>query len=156
MTNKSYNFLPDKEYARELIRPWKFVTFCIAMSWLLYGALFYYIADWDVGITLIMGGLTYLMALWSMYIFLSAIRYRPKYWIFHILAALIVGLFVVDWVYMAYHTLMGNKTFRYANFITSAPIYLMAGAVWLYRGSLRELWGNLKKVVLTRESSSNQ
>lgn len=146
MTSNSHTFLPDKAYVQELIRPWKLVTFCIAMSWLLYGALFYNIADWDVGVTLLMGGLTYLMAPWSVYIILSAIRYRPKYWIFHVIVALIASLFVVDWVYMGYHTLVGNQTFRDANFFASAPLYFMGGTVWLYRGSVKEFFQNVKKL----------
>ena len=146
MTSKPYKFLPDKAYARELLRPWKIVTFCIAMSWLLYGAVFYDIADWDVGITLLMGGLTYLMAPWSVYILFSAVRYRPKYWIFHVAAAVLAGLFVVDFVYMGYHTLVGNQTFRDANFYASAPLYLMAGAVWLYRGSVKDFFQNFRNL----------
>jgi len=62
MTNNNYSFQPDEAYFRELIRPWKLVTFCIAMSWLLYGAIFYDIKDWDISVTLLMGGLAYLMA----------------------------------------------------------------------------------------------
>lgn len=80
MTQNTYSFLPDNAYARELIRPWKLITFCIAMSWLLYGAIFYEIKDWDIGVTLLMGVLTYLMAPWSVYVIISAIRYRPKLW----------------------------------------------------------------------------
>jgi len=144
MTNNNYSFQPDEAYFRELIRPWKLVTFCIAMSWLLYGAIFYDIKDWDIGVTLLMGGLTYLMAPWSVYIILSAIRYRNNYWYLQIIAALVAGLFVVDWVYMAYHTLVGNHTYRDANFYASAPLYFMAGAVWLYRGSLKEFLENVK------------
>lgn len=146
MKNIRYAFLPDKAYALELLRPWKILSFCIAMSWLLYGALFYNIADWDVGVTLLMGGLTYLMAPWSVYVLLSAIRYRPKYWIFHITAALIAGLFVVDLVYMGYHALAGNQTFRDANFYASAPLYFMGGAVWLYRGSVKDFVHNVKNL----------
>ena len=146
MKKNTYSFRPDKAYARELIRPWKLITFCIAMSWLLYGAIFYEIGDWDIGITLIMGGLTYLMAPWSVYVILYAIRYRPKLWYLQIIAALIAWLFVVDWIYMAYHTLVGNQTYRDANFYTSTPIYFMAGIVWLYRGSVKELIENLKKL----------
>jgi hypothetical protein len=117
------------------------------MSWLFYGALNYGIGDWDVGVTILMGVLTYLMAPWSVYIILSAIRYRPRYWYLHIIAALIAGLFVVDWVYMLYHTIVGNQTYRAANFYASAPLYFIAGSVWLYRGSLKELITNIKKLI---------
>ena len=112
----------------------------------MFGALNYGIRDWDVGVTLIMGGLTYLMAPWSVYIILSAIRYRPRLWYLHIVAALIAGLFVVDWVYMAYHTLVGNQTYRDANFYASMPLYFLAGTVWLYRGSLKEVIANVKRL----------
>jgi hypothetical protein len=144
--NKMYSFYPDKTYIRELIRPWKLATFSFAMALLFYGALTYNISDWDVGITIIMGCLTYLMAPWSVYIILSALRYRPKFWYFHIISAVIVGLFVVDWVYMLYHTLMANQTLREANFYASTPLYYMAGAFWLYRGSLKEFLKNLKNI----------
>ncbi len=144
--NSYYSFYPDKAYFRELIRPWKLATFSIAMALLFYGALNYHISDWDVGITIIMGCLTYLMAPWSVYIILSALRYRPKLWYVHIVCALLVGLFVVDWVYMLYHNLMGNQTLRDANFYASTPLYYMAGAFWLYRGSVKEFIGNFKKI----------
>lgn len=146
MTNHYYSFYPDKAYFLEMARPWKLFTFCVAMSWLLFGALNYGIGDWDVGVTLLMGGFTYLMAPWSVYIILSAIRYRPRLWYLHIVAALVAGLFVVDWVYMVYHTLVGNQTYRDANFYASMPLYFLAGTVWLYRGSLKELMANVKRL----------
>ena len=142
-----YSMLPNKAYARELVRPWKLITFCIAMSCLLYGALFFDVADWDVGITLLMGGLTYLTAPWSVHIILSSIRYRPKNWLLHITAALLLGLCVVDWAYMLYHEWAGNQTFRKANLYASSPLYLMAGVVWLYQGSTKDIFENLKKLV---------
>lgn len=144
--NQYYSFFPDKKYYLELIRPWKLFSFCVAMSFLLYGAVNYEIRDWDVGITILMCVLTYLMAPWSVYIILSAIRYRTRYWVFHIIAALIAGLFVVDWVYMLYHTIVGNQTYREANFYASTPLYFMAGAFWLYRGTLKEFIANVKKL----------
>lgn len=134
-------------FARELVRPWKLFTFGISMSWLLYGALFYNVQDWDVGVTLLMGILTYLLAPWSVYIIYSAIKYRPKHWYFHIMTALVAWLFVVDWIYMLYHTIMGNQTLREANFYTSTPLYFMAGIVWFYRGSLKDLLNNIRRLV---------
>lgn len=93
-----------------------------------------------------MGVLTYMMAPWSVYIILSAIRYRPKFWYLHVSAALLAGLFVVDPVYMLYHTIMENQTLREANFFASTPLYFLAGSVWLYRGSLKELVENIKNL----------
>ena len=144
--NQTYSFIPDKAYFQELLRPWKLISFSVAMSWLIYGALNYNIMDWDVGVTLIMGVCTYLMAPWSVYVIFSSIRYRQKYWYMQIAAALLAALFVVDWVYMIYHTLAGNQTLREANFYASMPLYFLAGSAWLYRGTLSELWLNFKKV----------
>ncbi len=144
--NQDYSFYPDADYCKELARPWKFISFCIAMSWLLYGALNYDIMDWDVGVTIIMGVLTYLMAPWSVYIILSAIRFRPKFWYVQVISALIAALFVVDWVYMAYHTIVGNQTLREANFYASMPLYFLAGTFWVYRGSLNDFIENIKKL----------
>jgi hypothetical protein len=149
-----YCFLPDKAYLRELYRPWKLLSFIIAMGLLLYGALNFDIADWDIGVTLIMGGLTYLMAPWSVHIILSAIRYRPHLWYLQIIAALAAGLFVVDWVYMLYHSLMENQTYRDANFNASAPLFFLAGTVGLFRGSLVELIANIW--VITRPGTREQ
>lgn len=53
-------FLPDRADLAELARSWKLSSFAIGMAWLLFGALTYGISDWDVGISLLMGGLTYL------------------------------------------------------------------------------------------------
>ncbi len=116
------------------------------MSWLLYGALFYEVQDWDVGVTLMMGGLTYLLAPWSVYIIFYAIRYRQKNWYLHIIAALVAWLLVVDWSYMLYHTIMKNQTFREDNFYASTPLYFMAGIIWSYRGSLKDMLRNIKEL----------
>lgn len=145
MTNH-FPFLPDNAYAQELVRPWKLLSFGMAMGWLLYGALNYHIGDWDVGVTLIMGGLTYLTAPWSVSVICIAIRYRPPYWVLWILSGCIAWLFVVDWVYLLYHALMENPTYRADNFYASSPLYFMAGVVWLYRGSLFEMASNLKRL----------
>ena len=144
MTDKTFSFWPDAAYAKELIRPWKLVTFVIAEAILLYGAMTMGIKDWDVGVTLLMGSLTYLLAPWSVYIIHHAVRYRPQLWYLHIMAALLVGLFVIDWAYMGYHTLVGNVTYREYNFYASTPIFFMAGVFWLYRGSLAEFIVNIK------------
>lgn len=142
-----YKFLPDKEYFLELRRPWKLVTFAIGMSWLLYGALAYNISDWDIGISLIMGGLTYVCAPWSLYIILNAIRYRPRGWQFHLIAAFLPAIFAVDWSYWLYHSAMGNTMIRWENFKVSSALYFICGSIWYYRGSLRDLVAEIKRNV---------
>ncbi len=142
----SGGLLPDRTYVRELARPWKLLSFAIGMGWLLFGALNYGISDWDVGISLIMGGLTYLSAPWSVGTILTAVRHRSRNWILKIAMALFVAWVVVDGVYVLYHTVIGNQMFRIENFYASSALYFLGGAIWLYRGSLRELLANVRGV----------
>jgi len=135
--------LPARKYLAELVRPWKFFSFAVGIAWLIYGASNYGISDWDVGISLIMGGLTYLCAPWSVRVTLHCVRYRPHYSGLWIAAAIFVAWIVVDGVYVLYHTAMGNQMYRLENFYASAALYFLAGTIWLYSGSLRELLRNI-------------
>lgn len=116
------------------------------MSWLLYGAVVYGIADWDIGVTLIMGSLTYLCAPWSLRVVLLSVRNRPPYWLAWVVAAFAIAWLVVDGVYVLYHTTVGNQMFREDNFRVSFPLYFLAGACWLYRGTVQELLSHAQAV----------
>jgi hypothetical protein len=120
------------ETMKELIRPWKLFTLAVGMTWLLWGALTLNIPDWDVGVSVLMGGLAYLTAPWSVRVLLLR-RYRwwplAAYWYW----------MTVDGSYMAYHGLAGNETFRLANFIASTTLYWLCGFIWLHRGPLKTL-----------------
>jgi len=139
--------LPIQQCLAELVRPWKLLSFGVGMAWLLYGARSYGISDWDVGISLIMGGLTYLCAPWSVRVTLHCLRYRPRFWGLWIAAALFVAWIVVDGVYVLYHTVMGNPMLRVENFYASSALYFLAGAIWLYSGSLRDFLSNVRALV---------
>lgn len=117
------------------------------MAWLLYGALVYDISDWDIGISLIMGGLTYVCAPWSLYIIFNATRYRPRRWPLQLVAAFLPAIFAVDWSYLLYHSVMGNRMLRWENFKVSSALYFICGSIWYYRGSIRDLMAEI-----TRES----
>lgn len=136
-----------QRYVAELARPWKLLSFGVGMAWLLYGARNYGISDWDVGISLIMGGLTYLCAPWSVRVIMHCLRYRPRLWGPWIAVALFVAWIVVDGVYVLYHTALGNQMFRLENFYASSALYFLAGAIWLYSGSLRELLANVRALI---------
>ncbi len=139
--------LPIQQYLAELVRPWKLLSFGVGMAWLLYGARNYGISDWDVGISLIMGGFTYLCAPWSVRVTLHCLRHRPRFWGLWIAAALFVAWIVVDGVYVLYHTTMGNQMLRLENFYASSALYFLAGAIWLYSGSLRDFLSNVRALV---------
>ena len=140
----SASLLPDRAYLAELARPWKLLSFAVGMGWLLFGALNYGISDWDIGVSLLMGGMTYLIAPWSVGTILAAVRYRPRGWVLWIAMAFLVAWVVVDGVYVLYHTIMGNEMFRIENFYASSALYLLAGSIWLYRGSLRDFLANVR------------
>ncbi|OGP33558.1 MAG: hypothetical protein A2X93_02570 [Deltaproteobacteria bacterium GWC2_56_8] len=138
------DLLPDRRYIAELARPWKLLSFAAGMAWLLFGALNYGISDWDAGISLLMGGLTYLCAPWSVRVILHCIRRRPRYWPLWIGSAIAVALFTIDGVYVLYHTIAGNQMLRRENFYASSALYFLAGTIWLYRGSLRDFIADLR------------
>lgn len=140
----SKSLLPDRAGFGELLRPWKLFTFSVAMVLLLYGAVEFRIPDWDVGITIVMGPLTYLCAPWSVRVILTCVRERQRLWLLWILAAMLVALAVVDWVYVVYHSLVGNPMYRWWNLRASSATYFLAGTFWLYRGTMHELLDNLR------------
>lgn len=129
---KTMVFFDDK---REYLRPWKLATFLCALVLLSLGSIYAPAPDWDIPITFIMGTATYLTAPWSMR---SLLERRWRHWP----AMLFATWFSVDGCYTAYWYFkdpMVLAFMRDANFTASLPIYGMAGAFWLYRGSLREL-----------------
>jgi hypothetical protein len=115
------------------------------MLWLIYGALCYGISDWDVGISIVMGGLTYIFAPWSVITIYNLLRLRPPAWPLRIIAALIPAMFAVDWVYWLYHSAVGNKMLRWENFKVSMALYFICGLLWCYCGSLRDFVTELGK-----------
>ncbi len=146
---KPFPFLPDKAYFLELRRPWKLATFFAGMLWLFYGAVYYDVSDWDIGVSIIMGGLTYLFAPWSVTTLYQSLRLRPSRWPLRAIAAFIPALLAVDWSYWLYHTAVGNKMLRWENFYVSMALYFLCGILWCYRGSagqlVREVFGHKSK-----------
>lgn len=139
--------LPTKADLAELTRPWKLISFAVGMCWLLVGALNYHVADWDVGVSPLMGGLTYLCAPWSVGMIFAAVQEREPGWLLRVLAALVMAWFVVDGSYVLYHTLIGNRTFRLENFYASSTLYFLAGVIWVYRGTLRALLDDVRRAI---------
>jgi hypothetical protein len=130
---------PDRAYFRELLRPWKLGTLALGMAWLIHGAVSHGICDWDVGVSLVMGGLTYLLAPWSVTTISASCRFRPPGWPVRIAAAFVPSMLAVDWSYWLYHSAMGNRMLRWENFKVSMALYFLCGILWCYRGSAREL-----------------
>lgn len=132
----------------ELRRPWKLASLAVGLTWLIYGARHYQLADWDVGVSLLMGLLTYLFAPWSVRVILLCLRDFSRDSLFWIAASLAVAWFVVDGVYVAYHGVVGNMMFRMENFLASSALYFLAGSIWLYKGSVRDFSRNIHSFFL--------
>jgi len=141
----------DEIYLHELIRPWKLCTFAVGMAWLIYGALTYHFGDWDVGVSVLMGGLTYLCAPWTVRTIMVCLRDRPRYWVLWFVAALALAWVVIDGSYVAYQTAMHHPMLRAENFHASAALYFLCGIAWLYRGSLREFADGLRQMWANRK-----
>jgi hypothetical protein len=95
--------------------------------------------DWDIPISFIMASLAYLTAPWSLRVVLRR-RWNQ------LPAALFTTWFTVDGCYALYWHFMDPRVLalmRAYNFPASLALYGLCGVLWLYRGSLRELVGDL-------------
>lgn len=121
--------------AREWRRPWKLASLACGIGLLVAGSRLTPAPDWDIPISLIMAGLTYLTAPWSLRAFLDR---RWKLWPL----ALFFVWFSVDgcyWVYWHFRDRQALEWMRSANFPASLALYGICAVLWLYRGSLSEL-----------------
>ncbi len=132
-----------KLFWAEMLRPWKLVTWAIGMSWLAHGALTLHIPDWDIGISIVMGMLTYVLAPWVISMLIEAVR-QPERALLLLSIACLVTWLVMDGSYVMYHTIQGNQMFRLANFPASLCLFLLAGILWSYKGSLKQLLQELR------------
>ena len=120
----------------EYTRPWKLFTLCIGIALLILGADYFNAPDWDVPISLLMAILAYLTAPWSLRVVLER---RWRLWP----AMLFATWFTVDgsyWLYWRFKDPAALEMMREVNFPASLSLYGMCGIIWLYRGSLRDLW----------------
>lgn len=127
-------FLPLEPEIKEYLRPWKLITFAAGLAILIGGALYYKISDWDIGISLIMGTLTYIAAPRALYIVKS--RHWRKF-----LIMFFVYWFTVDGSYMLYNAYFDHPIgaeLRRANFFASSLLYLLCGLLWSQQMTLRE------------------
>ncbi len=122
---------------KEYLRPWKLSTFVIGMAWLIWGAQQEIAPDWDIGISLIMGTLTYFTAPWSARVIVT-LNWR-KLW----LAALFYYV-TVDGCYWLYWSIVDPAALmmRAMNFYVSTCLFWLCGFIWLHNGPLKTLLGN--------------
>ena len=136
--------MPPTEY----LRPWKLVTLAIGIGILIVGANIERLPDWDTGISVVMGILTYFTAPWSVRVVIER-RWR---WL---PLALLYAWIAIDLSYFAWNWHLGPEftdIVRQANMWPSTCLYFLCGFLWLYRGSLRDLAAN---VAALRQSPSH-
>lgn len=121
---------PPAEYAR----PWKLFSLFCGILFLLAGARFSGLPDWDVPISFIMAGSAYFTAPCSLRVFIE--RRWSKFPL-----AFFWTWFTVDGTYAIYWSIVDPVAlmFRPANAMASLALYVMCGLVWWHRGSLRQL-----------------
>lgn len=125
---------------QEYLRPWKLGSFTLGMGWLIWGTYYYQFQDWDVGVSLAMGLLAYLLAPWSVWVFIK------RRWTL-VPIAIFSAWFTIDGVYVLYNELMGHWYIREENFYASACFYLLCGFGWLYKGDLKSLLDEFRHVI---------
>lgn len=120
----------------DYLRPWKLITLAIGMGLLISGALYFEQDDWDIGISLIMGLLTYFTAPWGLRT-VKAMRWK----LFPLV--LLAYWFSVDGSYVFYNSYVGRPVsheLRLANLFASSMLYLLCGCLWSPQKPFRELF----------------
>lgn len=116
----------------ELLRPWKLTTLVIGLLLLIVGGDYYNAPDWDTGISIIMGVLTYLTAPYVIRNIINRTR---------LILSATLAWFSIDGCYWLYWSLMNPEALvmRDANAACSTFLYFMMGMIWFYQGSLGSL-----------------
>ena len=129
MKNADFN-----DVVRNYLRPWKLFTLVVGFTFLFWGAYNRLAPDWDFGISIIMGLLTYLTAPWSARVIVN--REWNKMFL-----ALFFYLLSVDFAYWGYWTLIDKTALimRPANFLASTCLYWLCGFIWLHNGTLKQI-----------------
>ncbi len=133
-------------HLNEYLRPWKLFTLFIGIALLIAGSLYDVAPDWDIPISLIMAILAYLTAPWSMRVLLER---RWRYWplMFFFTWFTVDGCYAIYW---HFKNPVALELMRGVNFPASLSLYELCGIIWLYQGSINQLFieilGNLKKI----------
>jgi hypothetical protein len=129
------------ELLAECLRPWKLVFLAIGLLLLVVGSFFYRAPDWDIPVSFVMAGFTYMFAGWSMHMIVGR---RWRQWPLMIF----ITWWCVDGCYALYWTLVDPNALeimREANWPASLSLFWMCGLVWYWNGSFRDLLDFLKE-----------
>lgn len=119
------------------IHPWNLFTLLVGIGLLVAGSFYYKAPDWDIPISFIMAGFTYLTAVWSLKVIL--LRRWKRFPLM-----LLVVWWTVDGCYALYWHFQNPQALelmREANWPASLSLYFACAVVWL----LPEVWRDLAK-----------
>jgi hypothetical protein len=128
-------------YLRGLARPWKVVGFAFGTGFFVWGAYFWDVPTWDVGVSILMSVLVFLLAPWSMDLVWRSLRTRGPGWPGRLALGLALLYLVASGSYEIYNTIrMGQHPVTYwENLAFSVPVTIAAGMLWRFDGDLRAL-----------------
>lgn len=112
--------------------PWNLLTLAVGIALLIVGSFYYEAPDWDVPISFIMAGFTYLTAAWSLQVILKR-NWRM------IPVMLLATWWSVDGCYALYWHFknpVALDLMRDANWPASLALYFACGLVW----TIPEIW----------------
>ena len=108
---------------RPLLSHWKLVTLFGGLAALIAGSYYENLPDWDIGISIIMGLLTFWTApLCIKWAYTRNWRMLP--------IGLFLAWFTIDASYCLYNAALGHAYFRDANWPASTVLYLLMGFIW--------------------------
>jgi hypothetical protein len=134
-------------YLRGLARPWKVVTFALGTGFFVWGAYFWAVPTWDVGVSILMSVLCFLLAPWAVDLGWRALRERRPGWSRDLGLAMAAVYLVASGSYEIYNTIrMGQHPVTYwQNLAFSIPVTIAAGLLWRLDGSITELLRRLRR-----------
>lgn len=137
----------EATYLRRLLRPWKVATFALGTGFFVWGAYFWAVPTWDVGVSLIMSVLCFVLAPWAVSLGLGVMYGRSPAKARDLFVAAVVIYFVASGSYEIYNTLrMGQHPITYwLNLAFSVPVTIAAGLIWRYDGTLRGLLAEIRR-----------
>jgi len=124
----------------EYLRPWKLFTLAVGITLLIAGSFYYDLPDWNIPISLIMAAFAYFTAPWSLRVIIER---RWRLWP----AMLFITWFSVDGCYAIYWHFKNPAALammRDVNFPASLSLYGICGIIWMYQGSLRQMYSDIK------------
>jgi hypothetical protein len=125
---------------KEYFRPCKLLSMLWLLNGLWYGSKVDHLHDWEVGVSASILIMAYLTAPWVVRVFLE-LKWR-------LVPLAIIAVWVsingVYWAWNIHYGALMDDAFRSANWLVLLRAYLIFGFLWLYRGSLRELWSEIK------------